>query len=419
MSKDIPENTTIVAHFFRHQSAQMISVLSHKFGLHHIELVEDCVQETMIDAMEQWAFQGIPHKPEAWLMDVAKKKLLSQFRRQQLFVNKIAPALKTNAPPPISGQVYNNDEIEDAQLRMMFACCHPSVQKEAQLALALKTLCGFGTSEIAQALFSNKETVQKQLYRARQTLKKQEISLVLPSKKQLGERLTMVLKTLYVLFNEGYFSSQAKEVVSKDLCFEAIRLAQGLEASFATFKPLKALLAIMFFQFARFEARTSETGALLLFEAQNREQWYQPMIVEGMKYLNASQGDELSSYHLQAGILAEYVLAPKTTSIDFAQIEKYYELLVALHPNDYISLNYAIVLYRVNKKNAAFELLHQLTASQKMKKHWMLYFTLGELYQQEQQLQDAFIYFSKCKETKVPKAFEAKLQKRIKQNSLK
>lgn len=391
----------------------MVSVLSHRFGLNHFELVEDCVQETMIDAMEQWALQGTPRNPEGWLMEVAKKKLLNQLKRQQLFDSKISTIWAREFSERKTTTLLNEDIIQDAQLRMIFACCHPAIQKEAQLALALKTLCGFGLTEVAQALFISKDTIQKQLYRARQAFKQQIQSLDIPSKAQLTERLAMVLKTLYLLFNEGYFSAHSNDVISKDLCFEAIRLAQAMEEAFPDYTPLKALLALMFLQFARFESRVSETGALLLFDEQDRSKWHQSLIAQGFDYLTTSQGEELTSYHLQAGIVAEYIFATPQKAADFQQIEKYYELLLALQPNEVVQLNYAIVQYQSGNKAKAFELLHQLTGAKKLQDHWLLYFTLGELYRLENQPQDALIYFTQCAQTKVPQAFEPKLQDRL------
>ena len=403
----------MIAHFFRHQSAKMVSVLSQRFGLSHFELVEDCVQETMIDAMEQWALQGTPNNPEGWLMDVAKKKLLNQLKRQHLFDTRISATWAKEFARENTVTLLEENTIQDAQLRMIFACCHPAIQKEAQIALALKTLCGFGLSEIAQALFITKETLQKQLYRAKQVFKKRAISLAIPEGAQLETRLNMVLKTLYLLFNEGYFSIQTEVVMSKDLCFEAIRLAQALESSFPNYTPLKALLALMFLQFARFESRLSDTGALLLFNDQDRSQWHQPMMMAGIEYLTNSQGEALTSYHLQAGILAEYVLVAPGKQIDLPQITQYYTLLLELYPSEIVRLNYAIVLYQKGEKSAAFELLHQLTSTKKLKNHWLLYYTLGELYQQESQLKDALMYWKQCSQTKVPKALQTKLTEKI------
>jgi len=391
----------------------MVSVLSQRFGLSHFELVEDCVQDTMVAAMEQWALQGTPRNPEGWLMDVAKKKLLNQLKRQHLFNTRISANWTKEFAQAKTRILLEENTIKDAQLRMIFACCHPAIQKEAQITLALKTLCGFGSSEIAQALFISKETLQKQLYRAKQVFKSQAISLELPNDAQLETRLDMVLKTLYLLFNEGYFSAQAEAVMSKDLCFEAIRLAQALALPFPDYTPLKALLALMFLQFARFESRLSDTGALQLFGEQDRNQWHRGMIAEGMAHLTASQGEKLTSYHLQAGILAEYVLVAPGQKLDLQQVEQYYRFLLELYPSEIVQLNYAIVLYQREKKSNAFEVLHQLTTTQKLENHWLLYYTLGELYQQEGQPKDALIYLERCAQTQVPKAFQAKLRAKI------
>ncbi|MEL7124465.1 MAG: sigma-70 family RNA polymerase sigma factor, partial [Bacteroidota bacterium] len=242
----------LAAHFFRHNYARMLAILVRYFGLNQVEIAEDLVQDTLVEAMEKWSIHSIPNNPEAWLMDVAKKKAINYLKRDQLFQNKILPDLALNLTKELDISLHQE---KDSALKMIFTCCHPSLSSESQIALALKSLCGLSITEIANALLTTTATINKRLYRAKQKFRTQNILFEIPDEKSLSERLENVFYTLYLLFNEGYYSKHHEQIIRMDLCFEAIRLLKQLIGYFPDSSKAHALLAIMLLNVARFESR--------------------------------------------------------------------------------------------------------------------------------------------------------------------
>src|SRR4030095_2787553 len=212
---------------FQEEFSKMVAVISKLFGLQHIEIAEDIVSETFLTATETWGMKGIPQNPTAWLYAVAKQKTLYHFRRNKILDKKIIPELKTTQETSneIEEPDFSMDNIKDSELRMMFAVCNPAIASEAQIALALRILCGFGIDEIAEAFLSNKETINKRLFRAKEKLRTEKVKMELPPEQEIGERLENVLRIIYPLFNEGYYSKTQDAILRKDLCIEALRLS--------------------------------------------------------------------------------------------------------------------------------------------------------------------------------------------------
>ena len=235
----------------------MVAVISKLFGLQHIEIAEDIVSETFLQATETWGQKGIPPNPTAWLYAVAKQKTLYHFRRNKILDQKVIPELKnTSDTTDEIGEInFSMDNIKDSQLQMMFAVCNPAIASEAQIALALRILCGFGIDEIAEAFLTNKETINKRLFRAKEKLRTEKISLEWPGDKEINSRLDNVLHIIYLLFNEGYYSTTQNQVLRKDLCLEALRLGILLTEFNRTNQPkTNALIALMCFHSSRFDA---------------------------------------------------------------------------------------------------------------------------------------------------------------------
>ena len=219
----------IVDHLFRHESGKMIAVLTRIFGVHNLEMAEDVVQEAFLAATQVWKFE-MPDNPSAWLMKVAKNKALDLIRRQQNFrqySTEIAVRLQQEAENTVD-QFFCDSEISDSQLRLIFTCCHPALKEEDQVALTLKTISGFGVREIAKALMTNDETIQKRLYRAKLFIRNKNVKFDIPMGKELNKRVETVHSILYLLFNEGYNSTKADELIQYDLCAEAMRLCKIL-----------------------------------------------------------------------------------------------------------------------------------------------------------------------------------------------
>lgn len=294
----------IIPHLFRREYGKMTAVLCRHFGLQHIQVAEDIVSDTFLKAAEHWAIYGVPDKPLAWLYTVAKNKARDYFKHHSIFETKIKAAIKPGEAVPEIPFEYPESGIADSQLLMIFAVCNPAIASGAQICLALRVLCGFGVAEIAHALLTNRETIKKRLQRAKATLRSDNFQITGLDAAQMNARLDPVLKTLYLLFNEGYYSRSGDRQVRKELCLEATRLVLLLAENKRTDLPeVNALLALMCFQSSRLEAREGAGGAIILFEDQNRTLWDQSLIHRGNYYLlKATAGTGISRYHLEAGI---------------------------------------------------------------------------------------------------------------------
>ena len=266
---------SLVDHLFRRESGKMVSALTRVFGPTNLDLAEDVVQETLLLAMQRWPFDGVPGNPAAWLYQAAKNKAVDTIRRQQTF-RRFEPELtrelqSAGESPHVLDRLFLAEEIADDALRMMFTCCHPSLPTESQIMLTLKILGGFGTAEIARALMTQDGAVDKRLYRAKRKIRDEHIAFEVPGGPELSTRLQSVLSVLYLMFNEGYNSSFAENPIRKDLCLEAMRLGQLLGEHPIGRQPMTAaLMALMCFHAARFDARLDEDGHLLTMRHQDR-----------------------------------------------------------------------------------------------------------------------------------------------------
>jgi len=295
----------VIPHLFRMEYRKIVAVLSKRFGFEQIETAEDIASDTFLTATQTWGISGLPENPVAWLYNVAKNKAINYLQRNTVFENKIVPELKKGASTSLDPDIdLSPENINDSQLQMMFAICHPSISSEAQIGLSLRILCGFGIEEIADAFLTNKETINKRLFRAKEKLRAEKIGIELPPNSQMDLRLEAVLATIYLLFNEGYYSSSQNKTIRKELCFEAMRLCKMLVENENTNKPsANALLSLMCFHASRFEARFNEEGETVLYDEQDTGLWNQELISQGGYYLKSSaNGDSVTKYHLEAGI---------------------------------------------------------------------------------------------------------------------
>jgi RNA polymerase sigma-70 factor (ECF subfamily) len=377
----------IVDHLFRHESGKMIAVLTRIFGMHNLSLAEDVVQEAFLKAIQTWSFQQLPDNPSAWLMTVARNKALDIIRRQQHFQHlsgELAYQLQ-HATEGAVQQLFLDTEITDSQLRMIFACCHPSLKAEDQIALTLKTVSGFGAAEIAKALLTNEAVIQKRLYRARQFIKDEGIQLEIPTGRQLPPRLETVYTVLYLLFNEGYNSLKADELIREDLCMEAMRLCLLLSEHQVGKQPATfALLSLMCLQASRFNSRIDENNAIVLLQHQDRNTWNKALIDKGYYYLRLSTfGEQLSIYHIESAIAAEHCLAASFEQTNWERMLQLYDLLLAQKPMPVVRLNRAIVLAQLGHVNTAIgEILRIPDIEKLLNTHYIYSAVLGDLYLQ-------------------------------------
>lgn len=346
----------MIDHLFRHQYGKMVSILTRFFGLEHLELVEDAVQDTFITAMVSWRTQ-MPENPEAWLTTAAKNRTIDLFRKLSAEKKRV-PKLESGAAAMAIHQLFLDNEIEDSQLRMIFTACHPVLNPKDQISFALKTVAGFSRKEIASALLLKEETVKKRLSRARKTIAETEISFQIPQGQELPNRLSRVLEVLYLIFNEGFHSNKKEILIRKDLCGEAVRLCKMLLKNQLTNQPSTyALFALMCFHSARLDSKINEANEIIDLRNQDRKKWYFPLIAIGNTAMNkAAETNEFSSYHYEAAIAAEHLKATSFEITNWHKILEWYEKLYTLQPSPFTLLNMAIV--QMQKKD--FEKAHQL-----------------------------------------------------------
>ncbi|MBI3579290.1 MAG: sigma-70 family RNA polymerase sigma factor [Ignavibacteriales bacterium] len=371
-------NEELIPHLFRTEYRKIVSVLCKRFGFDRIEIAEDIASDTFLTATQTWGLEGIPSNPTAWLYHVAKNKAKNHLHRGSTFETKIAPAL-TDVPPDTPDQEIDlsPQNINDSQLQMMFAVCHPSISPDAQIGLSLRILCGFGIEEIADAFLTNKETINKRLFRAKEKLREEKIKIELPDSSEIDDRLEAVLRTIYLLFNEGYYSVSQNKTLRKDLCLEAMRLCTMLVEHKTTNTPeANALLSLMCFHASRFEARINRDGEIVLYQDQDASLWNTDLISKGGYFLHcAGQGNKVSKYHLEAGI-AYWHTQKSDTKEKWENILQFYNRLLQIEYSPIAALNRTYALAKANGKHEAIVEAEKLNLAD----NHFYYTLLGELY---------------------------------------
>lgn len=415
------EVTQVVEHCFRHESGKIISTLTRIFGIEHINRAEDVVQETLARALQTWPYYGIPQNPAAWITQVAKNLALDLIRREKIFHNKqteIARLIDQDSQNTTAENgLIGEKEITDDRLRMMFVCCHPVLPQEAHVALALKTLCGFSAGEIARAFLTSEAAIAKRLTRAKQKIRDARVPFEIPAGEELAQRLDGVLQTLYLLFNEGYKASTGDQLIREALCHEAIRLGGLLAEHHAGNRPqTHALLALMLLNGSRLKARLDNDGNILRLKEQTRSTWDQTMIARGLFHLMQSMaGDEISEYHLQAGIAACHCAAKDYESTDWAQILSLYDRLLELNDSPVIVLNRAVALANLHGPRAGIEAIQAIQNRQELNSYYLLYAVLGEFEADLNNKKAAADYFRKSLELTTIKSEQIFISKKLKQ----
>lgn len=372
------EQQELIPHLFRTEYRKIVSVLCKRFGFDQVETAEDIAADTFLTATQTWPYKGIPENPVAWLYFVAKNKAKNHLTRNMVFDEKISPELR-NASSDLDEMDIDlsPQNISDSQLQMMFAICHPSIPAEAQIGLSLRILCGFGIEEIANAFLTNKETINKRLFRAKEKLREGRVKIEFPAPSEIDERLATVLTTIYLLFNEGYFSASQDNIIRKDLCFEAIRLCTMLVENAETNRPeVNALLSLMYFHASRLDARVDKNGELVLYEDQDTNLWNADLISKGAYFLKcASSGAILSKYHLQA-TMAYWNTQKADTVEKWESILQLYNKLLQIEYSPVAALNRTYALAKANGKEEAIIQAERLNLTDNN----FYYALLGELY---------------------------------------
>lgn len=374
----------------------MVAVLTGIFGTDNLELAEDVVQDSLIEAIKQWTYKGVPDNPPAWLFAVAKNKALNIIYREKYkrqYSNEVLHLAQHDwETEPALNHLFSEQEILDNQLRMIFTCCHPSISADSQVALTLKTLCGFSVREIARGFLTTEENIHKRLVRARKKLRGEKIAFEVPQGSGLENRIQAVLETIYLLFNEGYSASSGVDLIRYEICEEAIRLAEII-ATHAAIKDkwqVYALLALMQLNACRLKARQDKDGNILTLEQQDRSLWDLALMEKGFINLDKSAyAEQITSYHILASISAYHCATINHKPADWVSILNLYDSLIKLDNSPVVLLNRAIALAKVNGAAKAIEELEKIKNAPTLKTYHLFYSTQATLYMDTEQFPKA------------------------------
>lgn len=368
----------VVEGLFRAESTRLTALLTSILGPARLELAEDVTQEALLAAMGHWSRDGVPSNPSAWLLQVARRKALDAIRRDKTaerFAPEVERVIDECAPDP--------DALADDELRMIFLCCHPAVSKDSRVALTLKVAAGFGVGEIARAFLADETAVSQRLVRAKRALREalEGKPLEMPSPAELPARMDAVLDVLYFMFNEGHTAHEGESLLRRDLCQEALRLAEVLLSHEATRAPrVHALAALFCFHAARLDARTDAMGALVRLPAQDRSRWDRDLVARGIQHLeDSAYGDELSAFHLEAEIAGLHATAPSWDATRWDRILSAYDLLMKVAPSEVVALNRVVAVWQAQGVDEALAELAALEKKGAMAEYYPFHAVRGEL----------------------------------------
>lgn len=331
-----------LASVFRKESSVLTASIVRILG--DFAIAEEIVQDAMVVALERWPVQGIPNRPGAWLLTVARRRAIDQLRRDARYREKLDQLR------------WPLDQEPDDRLRLIFTCCHPALRREAQIALTLRAVCGFTTAQIARAFLIPEATIAKRITRARHKIRSARIPYRVPSGDELEDRVNEVLAVLYLMFNEGYLASSDGTPTRRDLAEESAWLTELLTQLLPGEPEPAGLLALMRLHLARASARFDESGEIVLLKDQDRSCWDREQIRDALLLLEkAARGKRPGPYQLQAAIVACHVEAPSWASTDWPQILALYDVLLRMAPSPVVRLNRAVALREATGAAAALE----------------------------------------------------------------
>jgi RNA polymerase sigma factor (sigma-70 family) len=398
----VTEPNALVDRLFRREAGRLVSALVRILGFENLELAEDIVQDTLSSALEVWKFRGVPENPAAWLVRAAKNRAVDAIRRERTarrFARDVEQLLSTEWALATTVQaLFEEHEIRDDQLRLMFSCASPRLPRAAQVTVILKYLCGFGTAEIAEAFLTTSAAIEKRLARAKAVLRESGLFEVAGAAR-ISERLDAVHGALYLMFNEGYHATAPDRAVREDLCHEAIRLATLLAEHPITGTPRShALAALMCLHAARSPARLDAEAHFVSLEQQDRSLWDGALINRGIQQLSAARGGDISEYHIEAAIAVEHARASSFEQTDWSAIVELYDALCALKPTPVVALNRAIAVGFARGPEEGLCALAELPDRERLRGYPFLPAAEGELLQRAGRLPEARACFERARE---------------------
>lgn len=374
-AKDVRE---VVEAIYRTESRQVLATLIRLLG--DFETAEEALHDAFAVAVEQWARDGVPANPRAWLISTGRFKAIDGIRRRTRHDASVAEMAKQPEPTTTLDVNEQHDEsVEDDRLRLIFTCCHPALASEAQAAMTLREVCGLTTEEIARAFLTKPATIAQRIVRAKAKIRDARIPYEVPSEKELPDRLDVVLRVIYLVFNEGYSASSGDSLTRHDLSGEAIRLGRLLIELLPEPEAM-GLLALMLLHDSRRAARTSSTGDLILLEDQDRALWNRGQITEGISLVSrALASGQVDPYTIQAAIASAHAQAPSTATTDWAHIVALYDLLLQTHPSPVVELNRAVAVAMSDGPASGLDLINAILARGELENYHLAHAARADL----------------------------------------
>ena len=376
----------LIGRLFRTEAGRLIAHFTRRFGPSQLDLAEEVVQDALVQALQLWPYRGVPRNPTGWLYRVACNRALDVLRRRSAFGARAAEIARALARDRDDADRPDRRErrlraVEDDELAMVLMCCHPSLTREAQVTLSLKTVCGLSVGEIARALLCDERSVAQRLVRAKRRIRARRVSFEMPVGRALAARVESAVDVIYLLFNEGYAASSGDDIVRADLCREALRLGLRLADAPAVATPrVHALVALMALHAARAPARRDSAGDLVLLEDQDRSAWDRDLLALGFEHLQRSMnGPAVTPLHLQAAIAATHASAPTADATDWRTILELYDELVAVEPSPVARLNRAVAVAKVHGPRAGLAALSPLARERALARYYLLPAVRGDL----------------------------------------
>jgi RNA polymerase sigma-70 factor (ECF subfamily) len=387
---DVVENVQQrIARIYRDDSRRILATLIRLLG--DFDLAEEAMQDAFALAVGSWQSDSIPSNPRAWLISTARHRSIDRSRRDARTVALSALAVPPESPPPAAVAALDDESgVEDDRLRLVFTCCHPALAQEAQVALTLRTVCGLTTEQIARAFLVPISTMAQRLVRATSKIRDAGIPYRVPSARELPERLDSVLAVVYLVFTEGYAATSGDEIVRRELCGEAIRLARLLVELMPGAAEANGLLALMLLHDARRDARLSSERELMLLEEQDRARWDAGQIAEGLARVDSTlRAGRAGPYAIQAAVAALHAAAPNAAETDWRQIAALYSLLLSRAPSAVVELNHAVAVAMVDGPQVGLLLMDAIAARGDLRDYHLLHAARADLLRRLERCDDA------------------------------